>query len=117
MAADSVMMIGWNRQVVGREAQGVELFQEALNQYATWQREGRIESFEPVLLDPNVGGMNGFILIRGDHKKLAELTSEEHWVDMTSRGNYLLEGFSVTTGEINEGLKQRLGRWRKIIKH
>ncbi len=53
--ADRVLFIGWNRAVVGREQQAMQLFQKVVEFYGKLQADGRIESFEPVLLSAHGG--------------------------------------------------------------
>jgi hypothetical protein len=70
--ADRVLFIGWNRPVVGREQQAMELWQKAMEYYGKLQADGRIESFEPVILTAHGGDLNGFVMLRGGAEKLAE---------------------------------------------
>ena len=71
--ADRVLFIGWDRPVVGREQQALKLFQKSMEYYSKVQAEGKIESFETVILTRHRGDLNGFTMFKGDAKKLAEL--------------------------------------------
>ncbi len=44
--ADAGLFIGWGAPVRGREAKGLEVFNEALSYYARLQQEGVIESLK-----------------------------------------------------------------------
>ena len=46
--ADRVILIGWDRPIVGREQRAMQLFQKCIEYYSKLQTGGRIESFEPV---------------------------------------------------------------------
>ena len=82
--ADHVLLIGWNRSIVGREQQAVQLFQKTVEFYGKLQAEGRIESFEPVLLSAHGGDLNGFFLLKGEAKKIAEVRGDETFLVLIS---------------------------------
>src|SRR5579872_97524 len=71
--ADSGLFIGFGAPVRGRERQATKVFNEAFEYYSRLQQEGEIESFEPVLLEPHGGELDGFFLLRGDQDKLARI--------------------------------------------
>jgi hypothetical protein len=113
--ADHVLFIGWNRSIVGREQQAVQLFQKTMEFYGKLQAEGRIESFEPVLLSAHGGDLNGFFLLKGEAKKLAEVRGDETFLDLTIEAEYCLEGFGIISGFIGEALTDVFSRWSKLI--
>jgi hypothetical protein len=113
--ADRVLFSGWNRAVAGREQQALELFNKSIELHAKWQNEGRIESFEPVLLGAHGGDLNGFVMIKGEANKLNELREDDEFVDMMIQAGYCLEGFGVVTGYIGEALMDMFSRWSKLI--
>ena len=113
--ADRVIFMGWNRPVVGREQQANQLFQKSMEYWAKMQTDGRIESFEPVLLSAHGGDLNGFILFRGDAKKLAEIREDDDFLNLVTEAGYCLQGFGVISGFINEGLMDIFARWAKLI--
>ena len=53
--ADSGLFIGWGEVVRGREERALEVFNETIAYYGQLQADGRIESFEPCLLEPHGG--------------------------------------------------------------
>jgi hypothetical protein len=112
--ADRVLFMGWNRVVVGREKQAMQLFQKCLEYYTKQKKEGRIESFEPVLLSAHGGDLNGFWLLKGSAQKLEEIREESAFVDLIIEAGYCLEGFGVVSGYIGEGLTNLLSRWAKF---
>ncbi len=113
--ADRVLFIGWNRPVVGREQQAMELFQKVVEFYGKLQADGRIESFEPVILSAHGGDLNGFFLVRGEAKKLAELREDDAFVQIVIEAGYCLNGFGVVPGYIGEGLTDVFSRWSKLL--
>ena len=113
--ANGVLFIGWNRPIPGREQQAMDLFQRAMEYYAKSQSDGKIESFEPVLLNHHGGDLNGFILIKGDEEKLMELWREDTFVDSVIEADYCLENFGVIKGAVSEKVADILSRWSKHI--
>jgi hypothetical protein len=113
--ADRVIFMGWTRPVVGREKQAMQLFQKATTYYSKLKTEGKIESFESVLLMPHGGDLNGFTLIRGDAKKLAEFHDEATAIELRMEAAYCLEGYGVIVGYTGEGLTNLFPQWLKLI--
>ncbi len=112
---DRVLFLGWNRPVVGREQQALKLFQKAIEYYSKLQATGKIESFEPILLTHHGGDLNGFIILRGTAKNLAEIREEATFIEYSIEAGYCLEGFGIVSGYVGEGMKDTLARWTKII--
>ena len=63
--ADAALVLRWDRVVPGREQQALTLFGQALEYYGTLQSDGAIDSYEPILFDPNGSDVNGIIVLRG----------------------------------------------------
>lgn len=113
--ADQLIFLGWNRPVAGREQQALQLFQKSMEFWGGLQAEGRIESFEPVLLSQHGGDLNGFVLIKGEAGKLFEIQKDDTFLDLTIECGYCLDGFGVVTGYIGDALTDRMSRWSKFI--
>ena len=113
--ADRVLFMGWNRPVVGREQQAMELFQKVVEFHGKLQAEGRIESSEPVILAAHGGDLNGFFLLKGEAEKLAELREDDAFVQIVMEAGYCLNGFGVIPGYIGEGLADVFSRWSKLM--
>ena len=113
--ADRVLFIGWNRAVVGREQQAMQLFQKVMEFYAKLQADGRIESFEPVILGAHGGDLNGFFMLKGSAEKLAEIREDDTFMNQVTEANFCLEGFGVIIGYIGEGLNDVFSRWSKLF--
>jgi hypothetical protein len=113
--ANGVLFIGWNRPAPGREQRAMDLFQKSLAYYSKSQSEGKIESFEPVILSAHGGDLNGFFLIKGDIQKLSEFKREDTYIEYVIEAGFCLEGFGVIDGAIGESLTNRLSQWSKLI--
>ncbi len=113
--ADRVLFMGWNRPVVGREQKAMELFQKVVEFYGKLQTDGRIESFEPVILAAHGGDLNGFFMLKGKAEKLAELREDDAFVQIVIEAGYCLDGFGVVPGYIGEGITDVISRWSKLL--
>ena len=109
-----VLFVGWKRPVPGREQQAMGLLQKGMEFYAKSQSDGKIESFEPVILAQHGVDLNGFILVKGDPVKLSELRREDDFVENVTEAGYCLEGFGVVEGLCGEGIANVLSRLSKL---
>lgn len=109
--ANSAIFIGWNRSVAGREQQAMDLFMKAMEYYGNLQNDGKIESFEPVVLSNHGGDLNGFVLIRGDAAKLDEVRREDTFRNFSIEANFCLENFGVIDGYIGDSVTEVFSQW------
>lgn len=116
MAASAGILIGWTRPIPGREQQAREVFQQSLGYYGRLQSEGKIESFEPALIEPHGGDFNGFVLVRGEQSRLDEVRSSEEFLELVARGNYSVQGFGVLRVHLGEGVQKQMARFFKNVK-
>jgi hypothetical protein len=114
MSADVIFM-GWDRAVPGREAAVAAQFQEVLQYLGELQQAGTIESFQPVLLSPHGGDLNGFILIQGESTKLDALAASREWGAHVTRGGLNLQGLGVVRGATGELLMEWMTGWTEAI--
>jgi hypothetical protein len=114
MAANA-MFLGWNRSISGREQQAMQLFQKTMEYYGQLQADGRIESFEPVVLGNHGGDLNGFVLLKGDPEKLDEIRREDTFQEFSIEANYCLENFGVVPGYVGDGIVDVFSRWSKLF--
>src|SRR5439155_8863001 len=68
--ADRMLHISWGAPIPGREERGLEVFNEAVALNGQMQQDGRIESFDIVLLGAS-NGPNGYIELFGSADQLA----------------------------------------------
>jgi hypothetical protein len=111
----NVLFFGWNRTVAGMEKMSSDHFQEFLQYLGGLQKKGTIQSFDPVFLDYHGGDMNGFVLIKGEGKKLDALTESEEWIRHTYRASFHLEGMGFIRGVTGDILNERMQLWIKYI--
>jgi hypothetical protein len=72
------------------------------------QQEGEIESFEPVLLEPHGGELDGFFLLRGDQDKLARIRSSEEFERLTVRAQLIVENLGIVGAALGGRLMSQL---------
>jgi hypothetical protein len=106
--ADSALFVGFGFPVRGRELKAMGVFNEAVEYYTRLQRSGDIESFEPVLLEPHGGELDGFFLLRGDRDKLAHLRSSDEFERLTQRAQLIADHLGVVGGVLGDRLMSQL---------
>ena len=104
--ATSALVIGWGPAVRGREQKALQVFNEAIQYYTQLQQQGAIESFEPVALEPHGGDLQGFLLVRGDRKKLNALRTSEEFIHLNNRAALVVDNLGVINAFIGEGLQR-----------
>ena len=113
--AGAALVLRWDRPVADREQQALSLFGRSLEYYGTVQSEGRIESFEPVLLSPVSGDLGGFILIRGSAEQMNALKQDDLFVEMMIAAEHLIQGFGVIDAYIEGELQNRMAKYGQVV--
>jgi hypothetical protein len=113
--ADAGLFIGWGAPVRGREAKGLEVFNESLAYYGRLQQEGVIEGVETAILEPHGGELVGFILLRGSEEKLAQLRVDDEFVRLSTRASLIVEGLGVVGATLDEGLEDAITTYQQAI--
>jgi hypothetical protein len=101
--ADAGVMITWGENIPGREARGLEVFNETIQFWGRMQSEGKVESFEVALLAAG-GPVDGFIFARGDTETLAQVTSSDEHTRLVIKASMVVSDVCVSSALINEGL-------------
>jgi hypothetical protein len=113
MPADA-LFVGWGEVARGREQLALEVFQEAVAFWGGHQEQGNIESFEPVLLRPHGGDLNGFFLVRGPRAALGEILDSPEFVRLTSRVNAVVAGSGVIPAFVGDGVAEVMGSFGEV---
>ncbi len=113
MAGDA-LFLGWGPVVRGRELKALEVFQETLTYYGTLQQEGRIDSFEPVLIAPHGGDLAGFILLRGSRGSLDEVRSSEEFRKLVARAGAIVDDIGVIDAYTGEALGRQMALFQSV---
>jgi hypothetical protein len=112
--ADRALVIGWGAPVRGAEERGLEVFNEALGLLGRMQQDGRIESFDVVLFEPNQN-VNGFILIRGSAEQINALRQDEEFRRNTIDAQLIVDSLRHLSGYTNEGVAEVMGLYQEAI--
>lgn len=113
MAGDT-LFLSWGQVVRGRELKALEVFQETLGYYGTLQQDGRIDSFEPVLIAPHGGSLAGFILLRGSRGSLDEIRSSEEFRRLVTRAGAIVDDIGVVDAYTGDALAQQMGTFQAV---
>lgn len=113
MAGDA-LFLGWGPVVRGREMKGLAVFQETIAYYGRLREEGKIESFEPMLLGPHGGALAGFIVLRGDRAALDEIRASEEFRRLTARADAVVDDLGVIDCYGGEALAQQMATFQAV---
>ncbi len=113
--AEAGLFIGWGAPVTGREAKGLEVFNESVEYWGKLEQDGKIESFEVVLLTPHGGDLEGFVLMRGSSEQVAALMVDEEFERMTTRATLIVQRVGVVGAVLGEGLERSIGTYQQQI--
>ena len=112
--AGEALFLGWGPVVRGRELKALEIFQETLAYYGTLQQDGRIDSFEPVLLGPHGGELAGFIVLRGARTSLDEIRSSEEFRRLVVRAAAIVDDVGVIDAYTGDALAQQMTIFQSV---
>ena len=113
--SSNCIFFGWNRSVPGREAASGQHFQEFNEYLGMLTRQGAIDSYDVVFLEPHGGDMNGFFLIRGEPAKLATLTAGSDWVRHMVRCAVHMQNAGAVRGVTGAEIPARMQMWMEAI--
>jgi hypothetical protein len=112
--ADRMLFIGWGAAVRGREERSLEVFNEAVGLYGRLQQDGRIESFDVVLLEPN-GDLAGYIELHGSAEQLATVRQREDFRRMLVDAALIVEDIRIIEGATNGGVAADIALFQEAI--
>jgi hypothetical protein len=112
--ADRALVIGWGAPVRGAEERGLEVFNEALGLLGRMQQDGRIDSFDVVLFEPNTN-INGFILVRGSAEQINALRADDEFRRNTVQAQLIVDGLRHNNGYTNEGVAEAMAFYQEAI--
>jgi hypothetical protein len=112
--ADRVLFIGWGTPVRGAEQRALEAFNEAMGLLGRMQQDGRIESFDVALLQPN-GDLGGFVVARGSAEQIAAVRADDEFIRNTIDAQLSVEGVRHFEGWVNEGVANQMARYQEAV--
>jgi hypothetical protein len=113
--AERVLFIGWGETVHGREERGLEVFNDALGLYGRMQQQGKIESFNTVLLDPSGGKLEGYIELRGSAQQLAAARQDEEFRRVMVDAALVVHDLRIVDGACDKGVEKEIGIYQQAL--
>lgn len=113
--AEMGVFIGWGDPIPGREAKGLEVFEESVAYWGRLQEEGQIESFEVVILYPHGGDLGGFALLRGSGESLDAIRASDEFNRLTARAGLVVGGLGVVSAALGDSLGPQMQLFREQI--
>jgi hypothetical protein len=113
--AEMGLFIGWGPPVRGREAKGLDVFNEGVEYWGRLQQEGEIESFEVVLLYPHGGDLSGFSLLRGSGESIDRIRASDEFNRLVARAGLIVEGLGVVSAALGDSLGPQIERYREAL--
>lgn len=105
--AERILFIGWGNAVRGREEHAVGVFGEAVGLYGRMQQDGRIESFDVVLLNTN-SVLNGYMQLNGSAAQIMAVGEDEEFRRMIADASMIVENLNVIAGFANEAVSPQM---------
>ena len=113
--AEAGIFIGWGASTPGREAKGLEVFNESVAYWGKLQEDGKIESFEVVLLTPHGGDLEGFALLRGSRDQVGTLIVDEEFERTTARATLIVQNVGIVPAVLGDGLGRSIAMYQEEI--
>jgi hypothetical protein len=110
--AGEALFVGWGPVVRGREQKALQVFRETLEYYGRLQQEGKVDTFEAVLIAPHGGDLGGFILLRGARGSLDEIRSSEEFERVLTRAASVVDNVGAINAFTGESLGEAMGRFQ-----
>jgi hypothetical protein len=101
--------------VRGREAKGLDVFNEGIEYWGRLQQEGQIESFEVVLLYPHGGDLYGFSLLRGSGEAIDRIRASDEFNRLVSRAGLVVDGLGIVSAALGDSLGPQVERYRQAL--
>ena len=113
--ADRILFIGWGATIPGREVRALEVFNQGIGFYGRCQQEGRIESFDVILLEPHGGGLAGYVELHGSTQQLAAIRDDEEFQRLQVDAALIVDELGVVGGFANEGIARQVTMFQDAI--
>src|SRR3954469_7024260 len=85
MASDEALFIGWGQIARGREEGALTVYRDTQNYWQERRDAGEVDSVDTYMLEAHGGDLTGFILVRGDRERLAQLRTSEEFLRLAGR--------------------------------
>ena len=107
--SESGLFVGWGQPVRGREKRSLDVFNDAVTYYGERLADGSIDSFDPVLLNPHGGDLQGFFLVKGPAQGIATMMATEEFQRLHARAGMIVENLGIIQAWVDDGVLTELG--------
>jgi hypothetical protein len=112
--AGEALFIGWGEVVRGREKQALKVFGESMEYYGKLQQDGRIDSFDVLLLSPHGGDLGGFVILHGNRQALAEVRFSDEFERLIARASAIIDSLGVMPAYSGEALAKQMAIYQDV---
>ena len=112
--ADRALFISWGDNVPGREERGLDVFNEAVGFYGRCQQEGRIESFDVVLM-PATSDIAGYMVLKGSVDQVAALREDDEYVRIMTEASTIVMNLRQAEGYCGSEIGRVMEIYREAI--
>jgi hypothetical protein len=112
--ADRVVFISWGQVVRGREERAMENFNETIGLYGKMQQDGRMESFDVVLLNPSTG-MDGYLALHGSADQLNALKESDDFQRQLASATLIVDDLKLVDGWTGAGVAKQMEIYQEAI--
>src|SRR3954447_10961772 len=112
--ADRVLFVSWGENIAGREARGLDVFNEVIGMYGRMQQDGRIESFDVVLLAPS-DGIDGYMEVRGTAEQISALRESDEFLKSLTEAGLVVHGLRAVDGYTGAGIARVMGMYQEAV--
>ncbi len=109
--AKGALFVGWGALIPGREKAAAPVLHEAVAHLTRLQREGAIDGFEAVTLEPHGGDLAGFILVKGDREAIDRLRASAEFARIAVRIQLVHQNVGIVGAYTGEEMRALFGIW------
>jgi hypothetical protein len=113
--AEATLFIGWGAVISGRERQAIEVYGQTVQYYERLRHDGEISGFEPCLLEPHGGDLDGFFILRGERERLSQLRYNPEFLHNINRAQLVVQNLGVVMGYVGEELQRLMTDYQSNI--
>jgi len=108
-------MITWGSGITGREAKGMEVFNEALGFWGAKQQAGDVEAVHVGTVETgNTESFAGYLLVEGDRAKLDEIIASEEYKVINVKAVLIVRNFTINHCDTGDAIGQSIERYTSV---
>ena len=112
--ADAGIFMSWDRPAPGHGTKALELYKRLSTYLTALHAEGRISSWEPVLLSAHGGELGGFLIIRGKRESLNLIRESREFREIMVRGSSAMLKFRVVRAHFGQEAQELMNVYQRV---